>query len=301
MKAELKPYLAWVGARYYADFEAFAREAEEQGVSKRVPNLAIGKALMEEGVVIFLAHDGGEKGWCPDCSVTRPCEVCGGSGKLTPKTKGSLPFATVPETCEACQGTGQATFGTGGQVVLKDGSTLDFIEYWGRRKHPRKYPELVPAEGEPEPEFHRCETCGGLGTVPLGFIHGMFIPQGIEYVLHSGDDEKVKAKVEEVGARAVTMVEVGGERPRGCGRRKPGGTYLVTRATSATPETVTKIIEEMVAKGMIEPDGAEVKGNFVRFIHPVEIHGVKRFRGIKKWSMDPEVEAEAGMILEAME
>ena len=301
MKAELKPYLAWIGARYYPDFETFAKEAEDQGVSKRVPNLAIGKALMEEGVVVFLAHDGGEKIWCPDCSVTRPCEPCGGTGQITPAGTRALPFAAVPEACAACEGKGVATFGTGGQVLLPSGKTLDYIEYWGRRKHPRKYPELVPAEGLPEPDFHRCETCGGLGTVPLGFIHGMFIPQGLEYILRPGDEEVVKEKVEKAGARALTMVEVGGERARGCGYRKPGGTYLITKTVGRTSEAVEKAVEELVAKGMIEPEGAEVKGNFVRFINPVPITGAKRFRGIKKWSMDPEVEAEAGMILEAME
>lgn len=299
---DLKPYLAWIGARYYENFEAFSKEADEQGISKRVPNLPIAKALMEEGVVIFLAHDGGEKGWCPDCSVSRKCEACEGLGKITPAGSRSLPFAAVEEACEACEGSGQAIFGTGGQVILPDGTTLDYIEYWGRRKHPKKYPELVPVEGAPEPEFHRCETCGGLGTVPLGSIHGMFLPQGIEYILRPSDDLKVKEEVEKVGARAVTMVEVSSERPRGCGYRKPGGTYLVTRMVGRAPaEAVEKAVEALVAKGMIEPDGAEIKGSFVRFIHPVPIPGAKRFRGIKKWSMDPEVECEAGLILEAME
>jgi hypothetical protein len=298
---DIKPYLAWVGTKYYADFEAFAKEAEEIGVSKRIPTVAMGRAMMEEGSVVFLAHDDGQKSPCPDCATLKPCPRCSGKGTLEAETLSipGVPVADYP--CPDCEGTGKTVDASGGQVLLPSGKTMTFIEYWGHRKHPKKYPELAPVEGEPEPEFHRCEICGGTGSIPLGKIYGLFVPQGLEYVLRGTDTEKVKEEVESAGARAVTMVEVETERRRGCGFRKPGGTYLVTRTSGLPPPAIEKVVEELVSKGMIDPEAVEVKGAFVRFLSPVPIPGVKRFRGIKRWSMDPDVEEEASLILEAIE
>lgn len=290
----LNPYLAWIGTEFYPDFESFADEAGELGVSKRVPNLAVGKALTEPGTVVFLAHDEGEKGYCPDCSVERACPHCDGVGSYEPKAKGELPVAWRVD-CRHCDGTGRVTVGTGGQAIV-DGQSMDYRELWARKKHPKAHPELEGAKVE----MHRCETCGGFGTVPLGQIHGLFVPQGLEYILRAGDDDKVKADIEKAGATTVTMLEVDGERKRGCGYRKPGGTYLITKTTGRSPADVKRAVEELIEKGLISPEGVEVKGAFARFVTPIPILGVKRFRGLKRWSMDPRVEMEADMILEAM-
>jgi hypothetical protein len=42
-------------------------------------------------------------------------------------------------------------------------------------------------------------------------------------------------------------------------------------------------------------------GDFVRFVKPVEISGVRRFRGVKKFNLVPEAEEQAEMVLDAIE
>ena len=73
---------------------------------------------------------------------------------------------------------------------------------------------------------------------------------------------------------------------------------MVTKPTDAG-ERAEAILKELVESGAIKAEGAEVNGNFIRFVNPVEID-CKRFRGLKRWSLSPKAEAEAEMILEAV-
>jgi len=285
------PFLAWIGNEFYPTFEAFAKEAVEQGVSKRLPTVAMAESLMAEGTVVFLAHDDGLKECCPDCTVERGCPECKGRGFEAGGDKGGDPGPL----CECCAGTGKVNVGTGGMGVV-DGEVLDFTTLWGRKKHPKKY-DLA----DKEIEEHPCPTCGGFGKLPKGRVMGMFIPDGVEYVLRPEDTEEAKKALEEKGIKTLTMGEVARELKRGCGYRKPGGVYLVTRTKGKPSKTLKDVIEALVKAGKVQPDGVDVKGSFVTFVNPVEIHGVKRFRGMKRWSMDPAAEGEAELILDAKE
>jgi len=59
------------------------------------------------------------------------------------------------------------------------------------------------------------------------------------------------------------------------------------------------VLAELVAKGLVKPEATEISGSFIRFIEPIEVD-VKRFRGIKSWSLNPDVEDAAEDILEAL-
>jgi hypothetical protein len=106
-------------------------------------------------------------------------------------------------------------------------------------------------------------------------VFGLFLPQAIEVIVGGeGSPEAEAAKA--AGFAPVTTATVATERKRGCGKRKPGGVYVVTKAEG---DTKAKEAVDALRKAGIERE-VEVKGNFIRFIEPIEIHGVKRFRGL---------------------
>jgi hypothetical protein len=60
-------YLMWVGSESYETMDEWIKEAEEQGVSKRLPNVNVGMSMKNSNSVVFVAHDEGEWRDCPDC------------------------------------------------------------------------------------------------------------------------------------------------------------------------------------------------------------------------------------------
>lgn len=280
-------WLMWVGDCFYPTFEAFATEAEEQGISKRVVNPAVASALMQPGQVIFLAHKEGEQDECLDCLGEFPCPECGGSGKVL-RGRGSK---RKPVDCGRCGGSGTVHEGTGGSVIL-DGEQIPMKLFHGKKRH-----GLKPEEHDVRMPI-TCEQCNGTGRTPRAVVHGLFIPDGAEYILRPSDDEKVR---EEMAKRSITLVTAAmaaDEKERGCGKRKPGGTYLVTRTEGDKPE-VKDVIRELAAAGLLETDGVDVHGSFVRLLKPVRI-AAKFFRGIKKWDVPAAAEGELEMVMEAI-
>jgi hypothetical protein len=63
-------YLMWVGSESYETIDEWTKEAEEQGVSKRLPNANVGMSMKNSNSVVFVAHDEGEWRDCPDCTGT---------------------------------------------------------------------------------------------------------------------------------------------------------------------------------------------------------------------------------------
>jgi hypothetical protein len=51
-------------------------------------------------------------------------------------------------------------------------------------------------------------------------------------------------------------------------------------------------VAELAQAGVVDPKRVEIKGSLAVFQDPIEIPGVKRFRGIKKWTPTEEIEAE---------
>lgn len=306
-------YLMWIGAEHYPTIESWATEAADLGVSKRLPNEHMGAALMEPGTVVFVAHDEGEYTECPECTGVIVCGECRkrkeGAEALRDeaaelraihddksqddKTRASALRKAVNReekaaemdeasaSCEDCMGNGEVRGGTGGHVVFESGAKWDYRHYNYFLHQPKKW---SPSDEGGLSEIARCENCGGTGRLPLGQIFGFFIPQTLEQIV---TDEASAAAAEAKGLSPVTMDAVKLERKRGCGKRKAGGVY-VTTSPDADATRATSLAEALAEKGLGE---VEVRGNFVRFLEPVAIHGVKRFRGLATLPMHAMIEA----------
>lgn len=318
MSSIKKAYLMWVGAEHYPTIKDWVDEVDAMGVSKRLPNSEMAKALTEEGAVVFVAHDEGNYHECPACVGETECPTCRlidqQIGRWT-KEVHDFKKKGVPETdvkivrraekivkasaeikaCPECGGKMKGKMSTGGTVEFENGTKMDYRAYNYWLHQPKQW----------KPEDHggvkndgMCEACGGRGRLPDGVVFGVFLPSGVEYILSPADTEQVKNELEAANITTVEVAKAKVEKRRKCGFRKPGGYYVVTH-TGASSKSTDEVIKELVDKGAISPE-VEVKGNFVQFIQPVEIDA-KRFRGIKRWSLLPEAEDEAQMILDGLE
>lgn len=315
-------WLIWVGAESYGKIEDWASEAVTQGISKRLPSVGAGKALMAENTVIFVAHDEGEYHSCKMCPGTIECPAC--RKRLTEIDRLNkelsaleLPYEsithlldTAPQSvkrsyklradkrsqieidmsnCEVCSGKLTVEDATGGHIVLLSGAKMDYRQYNYWLHQPTKFDPSTVAEK------HMCEACGGTGMLPDAHIFGLFVPERIEYIVDGTESEDEMAKVRDFAKITTEMLVA--EKDRKCGRRKPKGVYVVTsvEGTGAAKTVVDKLVES----GAIEPDACEVNGSFIRFLSPVPVCE-KRFRGIKHWTPSPDLEAQASDILEAL-
>ena len=321
-----KSYLMWVGARHYSTIDDFVNEAIEMGISKRTVSSSVAEKLMEPGTVVFLAHDEGEKDDCSECAGYIDCPDCrkiqNNIDRLTSERgeivtdKHKLPLGKFlklisrfdkrikkreerKETCHRCHGSGRTFSGTGGSMMFNDGTEMDYRQYMYWKRQPKKW---TSAEHGGVFEADQCENCGGTGMRPLGYVFGVFVPSKIQYILKPEDDEMVKKTMEEKGFELIPPAMLALELPRGCGKRKNGGFYVVAdhEKGTVTESSLLKRTKELVDGGFVKSDEVEITGNFARFLCPVEISD-RRFRGLKKWSLNPRAEEEAEMILDAID
>lgn len=313
-------YLMWIGSESYGNISEWANEAISQGISKRLPNIETGKALREEGTVIFVAHDEGEHVDCAHCQGPVECPDCRKRNQealklnaeidsIESKYKGAeIPagkrrsirlrkeriskLASEAGECETCGGEGRTIQGAGGTATLHNGEVWDFRKYTYWRNQPKKWDFKKEVK-----ELEMCPHCGGFGHTPDGKVFGVFVPEDVEYILSGSESEKVTEAISDMtkvdGAKLVR------EPKRKCGRRVPGGTYVVT-SKEGNPEKARQLVETLVAKGDISPEAVELHGSFIRFLDPIGIVE-KRFRGIKRWALNPDAEDAAGMALEGLE
>ncbi len=340
MTFEIKnSYLQWVGTEHYPTIEDYVSEVKELSLSKRIMNAVMGQALMQPGTVVFLAHDEGESTPCQECRGVVECPECrkletkigvvrGQIEKVTKeynlhvekeydssyllsnrdfikksknlerkieKRKSKIEsMEKAQDECLLCEGSGEFIDGTGGEVNFHDGTLMDYRQYTFWHRQPKKWTaELLGGLKD----INLCDNCGGTGKIPEARVFGMFVPTGIEYILDPEDSEKVISEMEE--KKFSVVVSVADEPKRGCGKRKPGGLYVVCKSTESSLDS-TQAVKRLADKGLIEVSDVEICGNFVRFIDTIEIES-KRFRGMKKWSLDPRAEEEAQMIFEAFE
>jgi hypothetical protein len=313
-------YLMWIGSADYGTIEAWVNEATERGVSKRLPSISVGKMMLEKGTVIFVAHDEGEFVDCEHCQGEAECPACrkcttqqrvaqaeidaicapydGNFDTEAPSSKQRsvrLRKAKINQiqdkmrTCLICGGHGEYTTGTGGYVILKDGTIWDYRRYMYWRNQPKRW-----SYAEHVSETHMCKHCGGFGHIPQGVVFGCFVPEHVEYILSGSEKDKVADEIAEI--RKITLVQLKEEPRRLCGKRRPGGTYVVTTKLGS-PKTVSGVVDKLVSHGVITPD-VEINGSFVKFKNPIAIDGVKRFRGIMRWHISPELEDEADLALD---
>lgn len=315
-------YLMWVGVEHYEDAETYLDEVRKLGVSKRLPGVGMANALTEPGTVVFVAHDDGEAYSCDSCMGMVECGECRVlDGKIAKweaeaaEVKKRFKGEEIPrgkqriidireariakaraekESCEVCDGEGQHECGTGGQVMRRDGSKMDYrtFNYWLRQ--PKRFNpdrEVIRREGD------MCEDCGGTGKVPAAKIFGVFIPTDVEYILSGKENELVLEQIEDF--KKLTMEVVKKEPKRKCGKRRPGY-YVTTAKNKKSKKAVKDLIDDLAAKGMIKKSETEVIGDFVAFTRPVEAQNLKRFRGVKKFALIPEAEDQAQAILDAV-
>jgi hypothetical protein len=324
MKKEIKhPYLMWVGTEHYPTIEDWTGEAVSMGISKRLPSASVAKKLMEDGALIFVAHDEGEADDCPKCMGEIDCPECRKGSHEANRIQDEVdkikaPFVDEAEFeklaspgqkrsvrirqekiqkiesdkggCPVCMGTATLKAGTGGQVKLDSGVSMDYRTFNYHLHQPKKFDISSVIERE------MCENCGGTGKLPRSKIFGMFVPERIEYIL-AGDETTEKLKEVE-GFDLVLPATVDKEAKRGCGKRKAGGVYVAS-ASKGGAKKAKKALAELVEAGIVKPEATEIHGNFVRFLEPIEVK-VKRFRGIKTYSLNPDVEAAAEDVMDAM-
>jgi hypothetical protein len=335
LATEPKSYLMWIGKEHYPTIESYVDEAIAQGVSKRVSRPDLAAKLATPGTMVYLAHDEGARCECPDCQTVienperRKAEQAFQAAETELENrkrdyKAAKEAARKAETEEDKTATAavkarahrllenaeakalklaaarddhpaEIKAGSGGHVILKDGSRWDYRRYMYWRNQPKKWDYKAQVA-----ELHMCEHCGGFGQLPVGKVFGVFMPDAAEYILKPEDNDKVSAEMKDKGLETVTAGMVCTEVKRGCGKRVAGGTYLVTKTNHATPEQLVATIKELVEKGVIKPDETKVNGSFAEFIAPVDIAGEKRFRGVKEWAPTPEAADEGEMIAEAM-
>jgi hypothetical protein len=317
----MKCYLMWCGNEFYASTDEWSEEAVKMGVSKRVGNVAIAKKMMDENTVVLVAHNDGATVDCGRCLGRIECPACRKLNTEADRLRKQLlqleentldalkPKAGYQRSVRirterlneiegerlACECKGKGFLkrrGTGGKVELVSGEVWDYrrYNYWLHQ------PETFDAESEVEDKV-MCSHCGGTGEVPLGKVFGMFVPSHIEYIVDPGDDEEKLEAMRAAGAKLIPLAKVKKELPRGCGKRKPGGVYVVTKPSKEKAMSFSGDVLESLG-------GCDLHGDYVRFGTAVAIPGVKKFRGTKSFDVEalgPAVLAEIKMIQEALE
>lgn len=316
-------YLMWIGSEHYSSIIDWTKEALEKGVSKRLPNDHVGRALLQPGTVVFVAHDEGKHAPCFECAGTVECPECRKNAEAVARETATVErFLEEANTyeegskerkscerrannaqkriekhddaqsnCELCLGSGSVEEGTGGNVVFENGEAWDYRKYMYYRNQPKKW---TPATEGGVAKMEMCQHCGGFGRLPEGKVFGLFVPEQVEYV-DAGDEEKTKAMLDK-GFTVIDASMLAAEAKRGCGVRKPGGVYATT-----TPDSESTSGAKAAEALKLDNADIEAKGNFVAFTRSIDISGTKRFRGLARWDMPADVEEEAEMIAEAME
>lgn len=318
-------FLLWIGSEFYGTIEDYTSEAIVMGISKRIPSVHIGRQMMEPGAVVFVAHDEGKTKDCKKCMGFFECPLCrkrteeiaslrGEIDRVKDRYKdllvaGGIAFTVdfsksevVPaaarsfvalrerkiavlfkehETCAKCSGAGNCHGGTGGTVVLPTGQKWDYRKYNYFLHQPKKF--------NPETDLKSkkmCATCGGTGELPVAQIFGVFVPEQLEYILtgeESADFALRTSDVTKIGPDALKV-----EYKRKCGKRKPGGFYVTTRADALGADAITpeaaKLEKDLKERGLVTEKGCDVTGSFIRFTKPLAVNE-KRFRGVKRIDM----------------
>lgn len=293
-------YLIWIGAEHYPTIESFTTEAQSSlGLSRRMPSLAVAEAVMGSKSPVWTAHDEGGRKPCPSCSGAVDCPQCRKIDTLIARAKVGLGrlegskvgvkrikridnFEEMQKNCKLCSGTGKTTSGTGGRVTLKDGRVWDYRQYtYWRNRCSGKGRARFDYERDVA-ELAMCETCGGRGELPTGRIFGVFIPEAIEYIERGDETAEFRKALEGKGVRWIETRVWRNEARRGCGKRIPGGFYVVaSKGPKAKPGEVS------VAAAFFE-------------LGPFRLNG-KRFRGVKRHKAGERVARATEMILESME
>jgi hypothetical protein len=297
-------YLMWVGADNYETISEYIDEVRRLGVSKRLPGFGMANALQAQGALVYVAHDDGEAYSCDACMGQVECSECRTWSQKIAKWQGEADavrnrYEDDEETprgkariieirearianaraamakCELCEGEGAFECGTGGYVVRSDRSRMDYrtYNYWMRQPHKFDVAREVT-------EKHMCEECGGTGKRPAALVFGAFVPE-IEVVVSGREHEIVREQIEKF-AKRVSLAAVAKEPERKGGRREPG--YYAVAKSGKPSKGAIAVARELVTLRAVKGE-PEVLGDFVLFGKPVKVDALKRFRGVKRFSL----------------
>lgn len=298
-------YLMWVGSKRCPTIASYVEEAVAFGVSKRLPNANVAGELAKAPATIFLAHDEGKTESCDACvglmenpdhrvavnalEVTRrkisqfanellaahesddDREIERWDGKhdrVRAKLDGMKSgLAIIDEFIE----------GPTGGFVMIDGAEWDYRRYNYWLHQPKKW----SADEHEIGKKVMCKTCGGTGQLSLGKVFGAILPSAIEYVMRPEDDGGVAASMKSKGLRVIDAKAA----------TRQSGFYAVTNginrsSVNSRDVLIAILIADLVNSGVIENGEAACNGEAIYFTPPIDIRGTKRFRGIKRWSME---------------
>lgn len=302
-------YLMWVGSDNYETISEYVGEVRELGVSKRLPGIGMANALGEAGAIVYVAHDDGEAYSCDACMGQVECGECRTWRHKIAKWQGEADAVRVRygdeepprgkariieireeriakaraamAECELCDGEGSFECGTGGYVVRKNGSRMDYRTYnfWMRQPHKFNSSREVV-------EYHMCGDCGGTGKRPAAVVFGAFVPT-VEVVLSGRENEITLEQVERFARLTLAQVE---KEPARKGAKREPGYYATARAGKARSRALA-VAKELVSRRVVKVE-PEVIGDFVLFAKPIKVE-IKRFRGVKRFGFfEPEERVE---------
>lgn len=308
-------YLMWVGEGHYASVAEYVDEVRKLGVSKRLPGIGMANALSEPGAIVLVAHDDGEAYSCDECLGQVECASCRTwQGKInkwqaeadrvrkvyededeTPRGKERIieireariaKARKAMSECELCDGEGSYECGTGGYAVRADGSRIDYraYNYWMRQPHRFNVESEIRVKSDGRLDLHMCAECGGTGKRPAAVIFGAFVPT-IEVVRSGKENELVEEQIARFGQ--LSVAEAAREPERKGGQREPGF-YAMAKAGKPS-KAAQAVAKELVARRAVKGE-PEVIGDFILFAKPVKAGELKRFRGVKRYDIIPEVE-----------
>lgn len=253
--------LMWVGAVHYPTVNSFVLEAEDLGVSKRVPTVPDGVKLGKS--LLFLAHDE---------AARVPCKECRGSGAAKGKLNIELVKKSGRKWLPVIRPAKPRPKGIR-QLVAK-ASTFRDLRDKTYRESDRKHKWRVVQDQE------LCKECAGRGEVPDGRVFGFCIIDRLELIFDCAAAAKEYSVREPDSFNGVAVTHVPGietEPERGCGYRVIGGYYLVSQGEDA--EKDARDIAEKLGEGF------EARGPMVIFPEPISFGGA-RFRGPKVINKD---------------
>lgn len=242
----------WVGGRYYPTIEDFVNEAKNLGISKRIPKIPEDLVLGQSR--IYFAHKQRAARVDADPVMrllseshrSRLLTICNKivKNKITPDTIDAHP--AIHKELNAC---------------------VRCIREELKKKHPELHKEMQPGKiVKHGVEFARA----GDREVVFGYT----VISRIEFIVPQDGKipEKIKKLAEEGHVKLVPFEKAAQEPDRGCGKRRPGGTYAVAY----------EIDEEAMKALRKDAKKVDLHGPLAVYRKPFKCWFGKFFRGIKK-------------------
>ncbi len=194
-------YLAWLASSEYSTFDRFVARVPHEGYRKRLNRVCLGQSIARAGAAIILLHDDGQPCVpCTACVRELEClQCCERSEEIEAARELAVHVSNAADprrrraakrlirvvrdergeletmvqdrnNCPVCGGYGFAEMSSGGEVVMKDGRRLAYVDF--RRLVNAKKIKVADACLK-----SACPDCAGNGAVPRAEVRGIFVPR----------------------------------------------------------------------------------------------------------------------------